>query len=249
MALTAGILLAVYIIAIALVIVWPTHRRHPEDGMAIGCLMLVAIACALLGGVLFLAAHFHLRWLVYIIFAMTLYPALYLIPNFAYAGWKKLKARSAARGRRLLGEDLVQVLTSQTHVFHRNVLDPKREYDELKFYSPDGKLICYERENGALKQLNLDAAWSIKDDLLRTTGQYGPGTANSFTLYQTQGGHIAYYIHEPFSTLNNKLSGMTWQVLAADPRQDLLGRSNASDPGATKEMPGSGNADDSTATS
>ena len=75
MAFTAGILLAVYILAIILVIVWPTRRHHPEDGMAVGCLVLVAIGCAALGGVLFLAAHFHLRWLVYIIFAGTLYPA------------------------------------------------------------------------------------------------------------------------------------------------------------------------------
>jgi hypothetical protein len=216
-ALTAGILLAVYIIAIALVIVWPTHRRHPEDGIAIGCLTLVAIACALLGGILYLAVHFHLRWLVYVIFAMTLYPALYLIPNFAYAGWKKLRAKSAARGRRLLGEELLQTLTGHTHVFHRNVLDPKREYDELKFYSPDGKLICYERENGALKQLNVDAAWSVKDDILRTTGQYGPGTANAFTLYQTPDDCIAYYIHEPFSRLNGMLSGITTQTYASSP--------------------------------
>jgi len=216
-ALAAGILLAVYIVAIALVIVWPTHRRHPEDGMAIGCLMLVAIACALLGGMLFLAARFHLRWLVYIIFAMTLYPALYLLPNFAYAGWKKLKANSAARGQRLLGDELVQALKGHTHVFHRNVLDPKREYDELKFYSPDGKLICYERESGTLKQLDVDAGWSIKDNILRTTGQYGPGTANAFTVYLTPDGRIAYYIHEPFSRLNRLLSGTTTSVLNEPP--------------------------------
>lgn len=217
MALTAGIFLAVYIIAIALVIAWPPHRRHPEDNMAIGCLMLVAISCALLGGVLFLAAHFHLRWLVYIIFAMTLYPALYLIPNFAYAGWKKLQAKSAARGRRLVGDELTQSLTGRTHVFHRNVPDPKREYDELKFYSPDGNLICYERENGNLKQLDVDAAWSVKDNILRTTGQYGPGTANAFTLYQTPDSRIAYYIHEPFSRLNGRLSGTTTSVLTERP--------------------------------
>jgi len=222
-AFTAGILLAVYILAIILVIVWPTRRHHPEDGMAVGCLVLVAIGCAALGGVLFLAAHFHLRWLVYIILAMTLYPALYATPQFAWAGWKKLKSKSAARGRRLLGEELVQALTGRTHVLHRSVLDPKREYDELKFYSPEGKLICCERENGILKQLDVDATWSVKDDILRTTGQYGPGTRNSFTLYQTPDARIAYYIHEPFSRLNGKLSGTTTSTLTGPPEHQTSG--------------------------
>src|SRR4051794_39300183 len=150
-----------------LVIFWPARRRrHPEDGQAVGCLMLVALGCALLGGVLYLAARFHVRWLIYIIFATTLYPALYSFPQFAWAGWKKLKAKSAARGRRLLAGELQSTLTNHTHVFHRLVLDPNREYDELKFYSPDGKLVCYERENDVLKLLDLDATWSVKDDIL-----------------------------------------------------------------------------------
>lgn len=214
MAVAAGILLVVYVIGIGLVIVWPTRRRHPEDGMAVGCLMLVAVGCALLGGVLFLAARFQVRWLVYVIFAMTLYPALYSIPQFVLAGLKKLRARSAARGRRLAGDELMKVLVGKTHVFHRNVLDPRREYDELKFYSADGKLVCSERENGSSKELDRDANWSLKDDVLRTTGQFGPGTRNDFTPYHTPDGRIAYYIHEPFSTLNGKLSG-TATVLVA----------------------------------
>jgi hypothetical protein len=206
-AVAAGILMAVYVVGVVLVIVWPTRRRHPEDGMAVGCLVLVAAGCALLGCVLFLAARFQIRWLVYVIFATTLYPALYSIPQFVLAGWKKLRARSKARGQRLAGDELTNVLVGNTHVFHRSVLDPPREYDELKFYSTDGKLVCSERENGALKELERDANWSVKDDVLRTTGQFGPGTRNDFTLYQTPDGRIAYYIHEPFSTLNGKLSG------------------------------------------
>ncbi|HLZ07851.1 MAG TPA: hypothetical protein VKT80_04635 [Chloroflexota bacterium] len=34
----AGILLAIYILAIVGVIVWPARRHHPEDGQAVGCL-------------------------------------------------------------------------------------------------------------------------------------------------------------------------------------------------------------------
>ena len=232
MALTAGILLAVYVVAITLVIFWPTRRRHPEDGQAVGCLMLVAVGCAVVAGVLYLAVRFQLRWLIYIIFAGTLYPALYALPQFAWAGWNKMKARSGARGRRLLGDELQSALSNQTHVFHRLVLDPNREYDELKFYSPDGKLICHERENGALRQLNVDAAWSVKNNIVRTTGQYGPGTRNAFTLFQTSDGRIAYYIHEPFSTLNGRLSGITSQAFTGDPA--LL------NPGYSPQSPSSG---------
>ena len=46
MAITSGILLAIYIVAIVLVINWPTRRRHPEDAQAVGCLTFIALGCA-----------------------------------------------------------------------------------------------------------------------------------------------------------------------------------------------------------
>jgi hypothetical protein len=224
--ITAGILLLTYIVAIIAVINWPTRRRHPEDAQAVGCLMLVAITCALLGGALFLAAHFHVRLLVYVIFAITVYPALYSIPQLAWKGWKAHRAKSAAKGRRILGDELRTKLTGHTHVFHRISLEPRREYDELKYYSPDGKLVCYERENGELKPLELASTWAVKDDLLHTLGQHRPGNRNVFAVWETPAGQIAYYIHLPFSTPNRSPSGTTTEVLAGEPADGSAGETH-----------------------
>ncbi len=222
MAIASGILLASYIIAIVLVINWPTRRRHPEDGQAVGCLLLVALGCAGVGVVLAAAVYFHLRWLVYIIFAITAYPALYTLPQFAWRGYKNLKTKRAAKGRRITHEEMTTRLAGFTYVIHRDYLDPKREYDDLKYYHPDGRLTCYEQEGDSIKRLPVAAEWKVTRGLLKTRNEHHPGNKNAYTLWETPEGQIAYYIHAPFSRVNRRLSGSTIAVREGEPVETPL---------------------------
>src|SRR5687767_9207460 len=49
MAWITGAILAIYLGGIAYALLAPRKQRHPEDGMAIGCLMLAAIPAVVVG--------------------------------------------------------------------------------------------------------------------------------------------------------------------------------------------------------
>jgi hypothetical protein len=49
MAAVTGVILIAYVGGIAYALLAPRRQRHPEDGMAVGCLMLAAIPGVLVG--------------------------------------------------------------------------------------------------------------------------------------------------------------------------------------------------------
>ena len=139
MVITSGILIAVYIIALVIVLAWPQRQHHPEDGMAVGCLMMSIAALAALAIVLAAAAQFHVGWLVNVIFVATVLPAVALIPQLTMAAVERRRQRAIDRGVPIATDQLVDRLRGQTHVMTYGSVDPPREWNELHFFSPDGR--------------------------------------------------------------------------------------------------------------
>jgi hypothetical protein len=81
--------IAIAIVTLLVVLPMPRRRRNPEDGMAVGCLGIVIIGLLLLGGLLALAVHLQIRWLIRAIFWGTAFPTALLIPQLIYAKLKK----------------------------------------------------------------------------------------------------------------------------------------------------------------
>ena len=91
MALIAAILLVIYITSIIIVILKPSKRPDPHDGMARGCLMIVVIALLLLGGALAIGHFADVPLLIHVPFDITVYPTIMLIVSVFVNAWRKRK--------------------------------------------------------------------------------------------------------------------------------------------------------------
>src|SRR3954462_6223007 len=116
MAITAAILIAIYIIGMLIAINWPQRYHHPEDRIANGCMFGVVVGLGVLGAVLGLAFWLRAQWTVNVIFAMTVFPAVVVTPQLAWSGINALRRRSIARGKRIPAEQLRDRLSGHTHV-------------------------------------------------------------------------------------------------------------------------------------
>ena len=217
MVITSGILIAAYIIALIAVLAWPQRQRHPEDGMAIGCLaMCIAGLCAL-GVVLGVAAHFQVGWLIRTIFAITVFPAVLLIPQLINADLKKRQQRAVARGIPIPAEQLAERLRGQTHVLTYGMVDPPRQWNDLHFFAPDGRIIRYKEEDGKIERVDDVVTWAIEDGHLVTLNDIQPGNRIVYTLNDTPDGRVAYYLHMPGTRADGVLSRRTSEVRAGEP--------------------------------
>src|SRR4051794_10228084 len=91
MAITAAILIALYIIGMLVAINWPQRYHHPEDRIADGCMAGVVFGLGVLGAILGLAFWLHAQWVVNAIFALTVFPAVVVTPQLAWSGIKALR--------------------------------------------------------------------------------------------------------------------------------------------------------------
>lgn len=94
LAAIAGSLLGLYAVGIVIGLTWPHRQRDPQDGMAIGCLMITLIGLAAVGGVLLLAWWQEWTWLVRALFYAAAFPAISLIGSVIWTTIKKLRTRS-----------------------------------------------------------------------------------------------------------------------------------------------------------
>jgi len=218
MTLAAGILIAAYIVALIVVLAWPQRQHHPEDGMAIGCLMMCIASLCALAVALGLAAHFHIAWLVRVIFYVSVFPAVLLIPQLAAAGWKKRRQRAIDRGVPIPPDQLDGRLRGQTHVMRCGSVDPPREWSDLHYFSPDGKIVRYKEESGRIERVDDVVTWSIDEaGRLVTLNDIQPGNRIAYTLHDTPDGRVAYYIYMPGTRANGVLSRRTSEIRAGEP--------------------------------
>jgi hypothetical protein len=217
MAITAAILIALYIIGIFVAINWPRRRRHPEDRIADGCLVGVAVGLGVLGAILGIVVWLHARWAVNAIFVLTVFPVVVAGPQLAWAGIKALRRKAIARGTTIPPDQLRDRLSGHTHVSQYGSVDPPRRWSELRYYSPDGRVIDYLEEDGQTKLVPGDVTWGIEGKLFVTLNDHRPGNRNRYVLKETPDGQIAYYIHAPLSRLNGRLSRRTAAVRPGEP--------------------------------
>jgi hypothetical protein len=217
MLIASAILITVYIAVLVGVLAWPARQRHPEDGMAVGCLGMVIAALCALGLLLAVAAHFQVRWLVNIIFAVTVFPALILIPQLALGALKKLRQRAVDRGVPIPADQLAARLRGQTHLMQYGSLDPPRQWKDLHYFSPDGTVIRYREEAGHIERLDAVVTWTVEDGRLVTVNDIRPGNKITYRLADTPDGRVAYYIHAPGSRANGVLSRRTSAVQSGEP--------------------------------
>jgi hypothetical protein len=195
----------------------PQRQHHPEDGMAVGCLMMCIAGLALLAVVLAVASHYQVGWLVKTIFAITVFPAVALIPQLAMAGRKRMREREAARGIPIAADQLADRLRGQTHVIHAGSVDPPREWKDLHYFAPDGRIIRYKEENGRIARVDDIVTWSIEGGRLVTLNDIQPGNRIAYTLNDTPEGRVAYYIHMPGTRAHGVLSRRTSEVRSGEP--------------------------------
>src|SRR5438552_1929953 len=79
MAITAGILLAAYLSAILYVMLSPVKQRDPAMGAAEGCLVGLILGVLTLAGLLAIGVIWYVRWLVILIFAVTVSPFAWMV--------------------------------------------------------------------------------------------------------------------------------------------------------------------------
>jgi hypothetical protein len=218
--LTAAILIGFYILALVLVLKWPSRQRHPEDGQAIGCLMLVIVGLLGLGGLLALGVVFDLRWLTTTIFYMVMFPLVLATPQLLFGALRNRRQKALRKGTPIPAEALNAAVSGQTHEFRRQGPEPRGEWAEVRFFSPDGRLICFERDGEKVVPQEKQITWSTRDGRLETIGDIRPGNRNVSTLWQTPEGQIAYYIHAPFSRLNRRLSKLTTAIRVGPPKEN-----------------------------
>jgi len=225
MTIIGAVLISVYVTAILLVTFWPTRHRHPEDRQAIGCLMGIAAILVCLGIVLAIAAWFRIRIAVAVVCSIAAFPAVILLPQLARMGIQKLRERSVAKGIRIPADQLFAKLSGQTHVVRCGSLEPRREWNELRYYAPDGRVVEYEEEAGQTRLIPGDIRWSIDGDIFETLNDIEPGNRNRYVLRETPDGQIAYYIYVPASRINGKLSRKTVATRSGEPVATTQGTS------------------------
>jgi hypothetical protein len=108
-------------------------------------------------------------------------------------------------------------LSGQTHVSHYGSNDPPRNWKEMRYYSPDGRVIQYEEEGGRTRLIPGNVTWSIEGGLFVTLNDLQPGNKNRYLLRETPEGQIGYYIHAPFSRIHGILSRRTVAIQAGEP--------------------------------
>ena len=79
MAILSGVALTAYIGFIAYGLCAPAKQHHPEDGMAIGCLMIAMIAAIALAALLLIGVVASVPLLIKIAFYVTVVPLGYVV--------------------------------------------------------------------------------------------------------------------------------------------------------------------------
>jgi small-conductance mechanosensitive channel len=98
MAITALALLSLYALIALAVLLAPVKNRDPQMGVAVGCLLVILIGLAGVGGLLALGYFFEQRWLVRGVFWATLSPIIILAGNaVAYPFMRARERRAAAQ--------------------------------------------------------------------------------------------------------------------------------------------------------
>lgn len=91
MAMIAAALLVIYIAAIIIVILKPSRRPDPHDGMARGCLTFVVLGLLIVGGTLAIGYFADVPLLVHLPFYVTVYPTILLIGSVIVNAFRKRK--------------------------------------------------------------------------------------------------------------------------------------------------------------
>ena len=92
MAWITGGILALYLGVIAYALLAPRRQRHPEDGMAVGCLMLAAIPAVVVGILVVIGVAWDIpklvRWPFMACIVIFAYVTLMLIAQPIVRAWK-----------------------------------------------------------------------------------------------------------------------------------------------------------------
>jgi len=95
--------------------------------------------------------------------------------------------------------------------------DPPRQWNDLHYFSPDGRVIRYREEDGRVERVDDVVTWTVEGGRLMTLNDIKPENRIAYVLHDTPDGRVAYYIHMPFSRANGVLSRRTSEVCSGEP--------------------------------
>lgn len=87
----AAVLLGLYVLGLVIALATSFGNNDPQRGVAQGCLIIVIVGLLAVGGVLYAAIHFQIRPLVYLVFALTVFPFVSLIGASIYYVIQRLR--------------------------------------------------------------------------------------------------------------------------------------------------------------
>lgn len=95
MAWTTGVILVLAILALSLVLLRKPRQYDPQQGQAVGCLLIVIAGLVLLGGLLAVAMLADIRWLLVVVFDVTAFPVVWVLLGLVYnlVRWVRKKVR------------------------------------------------------------------------------------------------------------------------------------------------------------
>jgi hypothetical protein len=97
MAITAGVLLGAYLLALVYVLVAPVKQRDPAMGAAQGCLAAMVLVLLVLGALLAVGVTRQVGWLTIAIFVITIAPFAWMALGAPVYVYMRLKRRREAR--------------------------------------------------------------------------------------------------------------------------------------------------------
>jgi hypothetical protein len=217
MAVAAAILLAVYFCGLLYAIFVPPKQRDPQYGMAIGCAWMVEIGIVAVAILLATAVGFKIDWLVKGVFAVTAFPAVLLIPFVLKTAATEIKRRYFARQTWVRPDQIAATVSGKTHAIGTRVGEPVQPYRDHWHYAPDGRLLLYREESGAITRAPGEGTWSVDDRYLVLT--IPPEPPKRYVLFRDRAGQVGYFNQAPGTATDRQLAFRTVAVNDGPPAE------------------------------
>ena len=237
MALAAALILGAYILTVVIFLAIPPRQRDPQYGMAIGCMMLVAM---ILGGVelvLWAAWAFDVKWLIDGIFYAAVFPLFLIVPQGLRLAVVTARERRAKYERVFKPHEIADTLGRHTHVVATTTADPARDFRELFHYGSDGTLHVFrEEKDGRVWRVGGPRrSWAVDGVMLDHIDPVA-GKRRFFLTRRRLDGRFGYFEFEEPEPKVGKLAFYTAEVREGEPVEKDADSPRAETPGEDERL-------------
>jgi hypothetical protein len=217
LAITSGIALLAMLGVLLLLARLGAQRRSDRVAMGIA-LLLAACVPATLGALLVVGWLAESGTIIRIVATLTLLITIQLAAGLIVESSRARRRRRANRERPLAGEELTRRLAGTTHGIRRVSHDqPPRQWLELRYYAPDGRMPSYAEGNGQTRAYPGRVTWTVKEDLLEISSSLEPTGPRRYRVALGPDGQFSYYHVEPESPIDGMIEFRTVEIRSSEP--------------------------------